>query len=313
MDKLVSVIIPTFNRAAVIIDTLESIRKQTYPNFECLVVDDGSTDDSIKVIASFCEKDNRFQLFSRPSNRMKGPNACRNYGFENAKGDFIYFFDSDDFLKPTALESYVDAFQQTTDGVLAHVERVNKKSGELQDVNRIESDNLIEDYFTNKVCYFVCGILWKKSFLDQQTELFDETIGNHDEWDFNLRMIYANPIMIRLPQVLVTYFQYDDSFKKEIQKGNDVELNSAFQARFKHLALLEKMDSQNKDKFTNHIANYYKKTVRNKLFAKQDNWFSYYQKASRLYLKSNAYLSFLKLSGAIVFFKCTKKGYSLFD
>jgi glycosyltransferase involved in cell wall biosynthesis len=313
MDKLVSIIIPTFNRADLISDTLESIRIQTYPNFECLIVDDGSTDDSKKVISSFCNSDKRFQLFSRPQDRIKGPNTCRNYGFENAKGDFIYFFDSDDFLKPNALETYINAFQENTDGVLAHVERVDKKTGELIDVNVIQSDNLIEDYFTYEVCYFVCGILWRKSFLDQQTELFDEALGNHDEWDYNLRMIYANPNMVRLDQILVTYFQYDDSFKREIQKGNDIEINSAFQARFKHLDLLAKIDSQNRIKYTLHIANFYKKIVRNKLFANQENWFSYYQKASSLYLKSNAYLSFLKLSVAIVLSKLTKKGYSLFD
>ena len=313
MNAIVSIIIPVFNRASLIKKTLASIQNQTYQNWECIVVDDGSEDDVQSVIAQISADDARFRYLNRPSTKPKGPNACRNYGFENAKGNFIYFFDSDDFLKPNALQTYVGAFQENTDGVLAHVERVDKKTGELIDVNRIDSDNLVEDYFTYKVCYFVCGILWRKSFLGQQAELFDEALGNHDEWDFNLRMIYASPNMIRLPQVLVTYFQYEDSFKKEIQKGNELEIHSAFQARFKHLDLLAKIDSQNSVKYTLHIANFYKKIVRNKLFANQENWFSYYQKASSLYLKSNAYLSFLKLSVAIVLFKLTKKGYSLFD
>lgn len=310
---MVSIIIPVFNRASLIKETLKSIQIQTYENWECIVVDDGSDDNTESVIAQISANDSRFRLLKRPETKLKGPNSCRNYGFENAKGQFIYFFDSDDILKPIALESFINSFQNTTDGVLARVERIEKRSGKRVDVNTIYSDNLIEDYFNYKVCYFVCGIMWKKSFLDKQNELFDESLGNHDEWDFNLRMIYANPNMVRIHDILVTYFQYDDSFKKEIQKGNAVQLRSAFQARLKHLALLEKRDIHNKVKYSKHIANYYKKTVRNKMVANQENWFTYYQKANLFYFRSNSYFAILKLSTAILVYKFFKRGYSLFD
>lgn len=313
MDKLVSIIIPTFNRAHLIGETLKSIQNQSYTNWECVVIDDHSTDGTKEVMNSFIQKDNRFRYYNKPSTKLKGPNSSRNYGFEKANGDLIYFFDSDDFLKPNALERYVEGFQENTDGVLAHVERVHKKTGDLIDINIIDSDNLIEDYFTYKVCYFVCGTMWRKSFLDKQTELFDETLGNHDEWDFNLRMIYNNPILIRLDAVLVTYYQYEDSFKKEIQKGNDSELNSAFQARLKHLTLLSEMDAKNKQIYTKHIADYYKKAVRNKLLWKQRNWFTYYKLALAFYFKSNNYLTILKMSFGIISFKLFGKGYSFFE
>ena len=313
MDKLVSIIIPTFNRADLIIDTLRSIRAQTYQNFECLLVDDGSTDESNQVISSFCNSDKRFQLFIRPQNRIKGPNACRNYGFEQAKGDFIYFFDSDDFLKPNALETYINVFEENTDGVLAHVERVDKETGVLKDINKIDSDNLIEDYFLNKVSYFVCGILWRKSFLDKQSELFDESIGHHDEWDFNLRMIYAKANLIKVPQPLVVYFQHQNSFKNEIQKSNDFQIESALKARFKHLKLLTKQNSSNEKKYLKHIADYYKKIVRNKLVAHQNNWFFYYKKACVLYFKINEIQSILKMSCGIFFYSIFGKGYKFFE
>lgn len=313
MSNLISIIIPTFNRANLIIQTLESIQNQTYQNFECIIVDDGSDDDSEKVVSNFIEKDNRFQFYKRPSDKIKGPNACRNYGFEKSKGEFIYFFDSDDFLKPHALETYFNAFKTDTDGVLAQVERVDRETGVLQDVNIIDSDNLIEDYFTYKVCYFVCGILWRSSFINLQNELFDELIGNHDEWDFNLRMIYAQPKIEKVKQPLVVYYQHKESFKKEIQKGNDFELKSAFQARFKHLALLEKMDSINKVKYTKYIADEYRKTVRNKLFSKQKNWIPYYRKAFRLYIELNDYYSIKNLIIGIIFYKIARRGYSYFN
>jgi glycosyltransferase involved in cell wall biosynthesis len=271
MNRLVSIIIPTYNRAALISKTLESIQNQSYKDFECLIVDDGSEDDSEEIIQLFIDSDNRFQFHKRPLNRIKGPNACRNFGFENAKGEFVYFFDSDDFLKPDALETYINAFKSDTDGVLAQVERVDRNTGVLQDVNRIDSENLIEDYFLNKVCYFVCGVLWKKSYLNQQTELFDETLGHHDEWDFNLRMIYAKARLVKIHKPLVIYYQHQNSFKKEIQKANDVQIESAIKARLKHLKLLTDQNPSNHKIYSKHIAHFYKKKVRNKLISHQKN------------------------------------------
>lgn len=311
-NDLISIIIPTFNRADFIIQTLESIQNQSYKNFECLTIDDGSTDNTEMIVQKKFNYDKRFQFLKRPLNTKKGPNACRNYGFQNAKGDFIYFFDSDDFLKPHALETYIKGFQGDADGVLAQVERVNHETGILQDINTIESNNLIEDYFTYKICYFVCGILWRKSFLDRQNELFDESIGNHDEWDFNLRMIYAQPKIIKIQQPLAIYYQHHHSFKNEVRKGNDLEIHSAFAARYKHLDLLVKLHPKNKIKYTNHIAYFYTKTVRNKLLLKQSNWFQYYKSAVYLRLKTRSFRSILHLSIGIFFLKFFRKGYSFF-
>lgn len=97
---LVSIIIPTYNRAHLIGETLDSIKAQTYKNWECIVVDDGSTDNTDTILAKYVEKDNRFQYHQRPVNRIKGANACRNYGFELSKGEYINWFDSDDIMCP---------------------------------------------------------------------------------------------------------------------------------------------------------------------------------------------------------------------
>lgn len=105
MKPTVSIIIPTYNRAHLIGETLDSIMAQTYPDWECIIVDDGSTDHTDEVVGSYVEKDARFQYFHRPNHRPKGANACRNYGFEKSKGAFIQWFDSDDMFMPVALET----------------------------------------------------------------------------------------------------------------------------------------------------------------------------------------------------------------
>lgn len=107
MDPLVSIIIPTYNRAQHIGETLDSVIAQTYRNWECIVVDDRSWDHTPEMLSFYCERDSRIQFHSRPKNRPKGANSCRNYGFELSKGRYIQWLDSDDLLSPQKLEAQV--------------------------------------------------------------------------------------------------------------------------------------------------------------------------------------------------------------
>lgn len=106
-NPLVSVIIPTFNRAHLIAETLDCILAQTYTNWECIIVDDGSTDASEILIKKYCDKDDRFSYYQRPNDRHKGANTCRNFGLEKSNGTLINWFDSDDYMAPSFLEKKV--------------------------------------------------------------------------------------------------------------------------------------------------------------------------------------------------------------
>ena len=102
-NPLVSIIIPIYNRAHLVGETLDSILAQTYTSWECIIVDDGSTDDSIQVVEGYVNKDNRFTLYKRPDSLKKGGNSCRNYGLEKSQGMYINWFDSDDWMHPEFL------------------------------------------------------------------------------------------------------------------------------------------------------------------------------------------------------------------
>lgn len=99
----VSIIIPTFNRAKKLESALVSVIGQTYENFEILVVDDGSTDNTKEVVDSF--SDNRIIYFKKPNE--KHPSIARNYALEYVKGDYVAFLDSDDSWKKDKLEKQV--------------------------------------------------------------------------------------------------------------------------------------------------------------------------------------------------------------
>lgn len=110
---LVSIIIPTYNRAHLIGETLDSVLAQTYQNWECIVVDDGSSDATANVMEGYIAKDTRFKYYHRPSEHLPGGNGARNYGLKRAEGDYIIFFDSDDLMTADHLEVKMNAIKNT--------------------------------------------------------------------------------------------------------------------------------------------------------------------------------------------------------
>lgn len=109
MEAHISILIPTYNRAPYLGETLDSVIGQTFKNWECIVVDDGSVDYTLELLEFYKEKDKRITYFQRPENRPKGANACRNYGFEKSGGKYVQWLDSDDIISPDKLEKQ---FQQ---------------------------------------------------------------------------------------------------------------------------------------------------------------------------------------------------------
>lgn len=267
---LISIIIPTFNRAKVIGETLDSILAQTYTNWECIIVDDASNDNTLEAL-QFYLKDKRFQYYKRPESLLKGPNSCRNYGFDQCKGDIVNWFDSDDIYQPNALSEVVLEFKATIDAVVVKVERFNNETGETVDYNKIVSNQPIEDYLTGKITYYVCGPFWNKSFLDKQKQLFDINIRNLDDWDFNLRLLYQNPNIIYIDKALIRYRKFHSSLSKALVHHNNDEIQSAFYAREKHVKLLRNSNHPALKNFNKFIINQYKKHLK-ALFYSKDNF-----------------------------------------
>lgn len=101
---MISVVIPLYNKEKSVRATLESVRAQTYKDWECIVVDDGSTDNSREVAEQFRILDLRFQILSQLNS---GVSAARNVGVKAAKGEYVAFLDGDDIWEPTFLEEAV--------------------------------------------------------------------------------------------------------------------------------------------------------------------------------------------------------------
>lgn len=244
-NPLISIIIPTYNRTHFIWQTLDSIIAQTYTNWECIVVDDGSSDYTGELLEFYIKRDSRISYYKRPKNHLKGPNGCRNFGFKKSKGDWIKFFDSDDILVPKALSLNVENLSEL-DVVITKVKYIDEKGKPINlEHHYLPIKNLIEDYFVGRITYYTFGPLWNRSFLLRQAYLFDEGISNLDDWDFNLRMLYQEPRITYIHEPLILYRLHRNSLSQEIKKLNYEELKSEFHARKKHLNILKKNSTVN--------------------------------------------------------------------
>ena len=193
MRPEVSVIIPTYNRYSLLGETLDSILAQTYTEWECIVIDDGSDDYTAELMEFYLQKDSRFSFYKRPNQKLKGANACRNYGFELSKGTYINWFDSDDLMDPKKLElqlehlkksAYSFCICQTT----GFNENISSPDG-LRFEN-IQSENYFYDYLSMKIGWLTQAPLWKRPFLQKMDILFDEELHAAQEWEFHLRVLY---------------------------------------------------------------------------------------------------------------------------
>jgi len=110
MSELVSIITPTYNAEKFIAETLKSVQNQTYQNWEMILVDDASTDETVKIISDFVEKDSRIKLFKLEKNSGNG--FARNIALEKAVGKYIAYLDADDLWFPNKLEKQIQFLKE---------------------------------------------------------------------------------------------------------------------------------------------------------------------------------------------------------
>ena len=211
---LVSIIIPTYNRAHLIGETLDSVVAQTYTNWECIVVDDGSTDETDKLLAGYCIKDNRFQYHHRPSDRPKGANACRNYGFELSKGKYVNWFDSDDKMLEDKLEKQLHLLLKSGKNFTICQSKViefNKDNRERLWNKNIYSKNSLEDYIRYQISWQTGAVLYSKYFLEEISIKFDEQLMQSQEYDFHVKLLKISPVYAFDTTSLVNVYSHSDS------------------------------------------------------------------------------------------------------
>ena len=211
----ISVIVPVYNCEDYLEESIKSILNQTFKDIEIICIDDGSTDNSLNILKEIAIGDSRLKVSSQEN---QGPSTIRNYGLKNADGDYLYFFDADDFLVEDALEkAYSNAILNDSDIVIFNFDLYRDNDFVDHSPKHIEKQFPGVDFnnFTfNRHDYRKCAFrgsfspwlkLYKKEFLDKH-ECFEFPLNlNHNDVPFHVMTFLKASKISHVPEYLYHY------------------------------------------------------------------------------------------------------------
>ncbi len=226
MNPLISVVVPLYNRVDVIKETVASVQGQTYPHWELIVVDDGSTDGSDGVVKALAEQDKRIKFYRR-DRQPNGGSACRNIGFEKSTGSYVIFLDSDDVLAPFCLEHRLEHFAQYPDkDCLVFPPAIFSTTPEeaYRLWNRLVKPNEMSDldrFLATDAPWQTSGPIWKREAL-LRVGPWMEGIRCRQDLEFHVRALIMGINYRKFPEVY-DYFYRRSPKGAQISKGDFVD------------------------------------------------------------------------------------------
>ena len=210
-SPLVSIIIPCYNRENYITDALNSALNQTYENIEIIVVDDGSTDNSVAVLTKYGDKINLIQQ------KNKGVSAARNTGLRLASGDYIIFLDSDDWLSEDLVEHHIQMSQKwpEVDIFCSDFKNINEMNqlGEINKSNWPEQpDTPIELFLLFPPPFPACELY--KATTIKRLGGYDEDMKGFADSTLRLNVILSGGKVMRTPNGYAVYRRVENSITK---------------------------------------------------------------------------------------------------
>lgn len=215
MNSLISIIIPCFNQGNFLNETLLSVYNQTYTNWECLIINDGSNDDSENIANEWIKKDDRFKYFHKDN---KGVSATRNFALEKVKGTYIQFLDSDDVIDKRKLElslNVLDASPSENKQIVISNFRMfssnaNVTSEPYCSLNKalLTYENLLYKWNESFSIPIHCGFFETSLFDNIQ---FPENLTAQEDWIVWVRLFKLKVEVLFLDQPLAFYRQNPNS------------------------------------------------------------------------------------------------------
>lgn len=208
MNPAISIIIPVYKVEKYLRRCLDSVLSQTLSNWECILVDDGSPDQSGAICDDYATQDERFRVIHKPNG---GVSSARNEGLDKAQGEYLCFIDSDDWVRPQYLEHL---HQYSSDLIISGLYNVNEKGeifrtkqfkNEFLDILKIDLDGFQRSIFSSKG---PCCKLFKNSIIQKHNLRFKEGIHASEDFLFVLSYVaYCNKIYT--VQDVDYYYQYN--------------------------------------------------------------------------------------------------------
>lgn len=219
----ISIIIPLYNKEEYIEDCLNSCLSQVFQGeFEVIVVDDGSIDNSGKIADRIAAKDNRLKIIHTQNG---GVTAARRIGYEHAQGKFIMFVDSDDKLLDNALSSTYDAIiQQNADEVVAYYKTQHERIADSGMRGWINPDYMIKELLATRIHFCILwGILFRKEILEGCLDI-PRDIKNGEDILLQIKVLAKNPKVYFIGECIYYYMEglpNDRKLELEVEKLYD--------------------------------------------------------------------------------------------
>lgn len=231
---MVSIILPNFNKSAFIKETLNSLLMQKNSDWEAIIIDDGSTDDSIKICREYMKFDSRFSLIIRES-LPKGGSTCRNIGLKEAKGEFVIFVDSDDLLSPDCIEDRVKEIKNSNyDFVVFQINIFQFKINDTKIKWKVNKGDDLAQFLKHDLPWHTMSCIWRKSFLNK-IHGFNEDFPRLQDVELHTRALMEENVRYKVivdknpdcyyrignEKIITDYEQYIDNWTK----GTECYLN----------------------------------------------------------------------------------------
>lgn len=247
-----SIIIPTYNSSIYLKQTLDSVLRQTYTNWECILVDDGSTDLTETITENYREKDTRFHLYKRPENLPKGPSSARNYGVTKANGEYLIFLDADDLLANTCLENRVEQFNknQDCDFLVFQMERFVNEPDYSNKEKKVEEnkEEILNSFIKLHGQWPISSPIYKTNFFSEKIKFNSNLIVFEDlEVAIKSILLASNFLVFKL---IDCYYRNDENYDK---KYNSLEVKIRMINSFQEfiIAISKLVNSNDEKQFKN--------------------------------------------------------------
>lgn len=185
-----SVIVPVYNASSYIKRCIDSILRQTFQEFELIVVNDGSTDNSLDILRSILPQKENIKLYSQSN---QGVSATRNYGISLSKGKYVTFIDSDDYIEPSFIETLLATISEEKYDLVMSGTSYRQDGLEIKTVT-FSNDVWTTEELADKYNYIdsttsIHGKLYKKEIIDKYNLKFDTSMSFAEDRDFNIEFI----------------------------------------------------------------------------------------------------------------------------
>lgn len=217
MNDLVSIIVPCYKQAAYLSETLDSVLAQTYPYWECVIINDGSPDNTEEIAVLYTNRDHRFVYYYKNNSGLA---EARNYGIKKSHGKYILPLDSDDKIDPTYLEKAVQCYRDNPLLKLVYTK--------VMHFGVIEGECDLPAYDYNKLLHMnhiVCTCMYKREDYDKTIGYNPNMIYGLEDWDFLISLLEPNDLVIQIDEPLFFYRQKECSMITQLKpKQNEMRL-----------------------------------------------------------------------------------------